>query len=165
LVWTRSGSKYFVPEWKVLDLLELVRDVVAWCAGGKGASVLALQSLVGKVQSTSSAVPLVTIFLQLSYAALSNVVRSDCSFVQLDAETMLDLKALYELQSWSRLSSWPAEKHVRLDLGKVVRLETDASIVGWGVVMYTGTEFKMWESMFGVEFYTVPIHIKEMWDA
>jgi hypothetical protein len=52
----------------------------------------------------SLALPLVTIFLQSLYAALSKVVRSDCSFVQLDTETVLDLKALYELQSWSRLS-------------------------------------------------------------
>jgi hypothetical protein len=45
----------------------------------------------------------------------------------------------------------------------VVHLETDASMVGWGAVMYKGTEFKMWEGTFGGVFDKVPIHIKEMW--
>jgi hypothetical protein len=55
------------------------------------------------------------------------------------------------------------EQDVRLDLGKVVRLETDASMVGWGAVMYKGTEFKTREGTFGEGCGMVPIHIKEMW--
>jgi hypothetical protein len=49
-------QQYFVPERKVFDLLEPIHDVVARGAGGRGASVLALQSLVGKAQSMSLAV-------------------------------------------------------------------------------------------------------------
>jgi hypothetical protein len=154
---------YFVPEKKLSDMLDLVRDVTA--KGRCGVSVLALQSLVGKAQSMSLAVPPISIFLRSSYAALSRASKSDQLTVRLDEETILDLQALENLKDWQRLSLWPAEQHIRLDLGKTVRMETDASMTGWGAVMYKGTEFRTADGVFASMFEETPIHIKEMWAA
>lgn len=121
---------YFVPQKKLDDILALVQDVTS--KARTGVSVLALQSLVGKVQSLALAVPPVSIFLRSSHAELSRAARSCCSTVRLSEETTLDLLALRDLQRWQRLSLWPAEQHIRMDLGKVVRLETDASRLAGG---------------------------------
>jgi hypothetical protein len=154
---------YFVPEKKLADLLEMVHVVVK--RNGSRVSVPTLQSLVGKAQSMALAVPPISIFLRSSYAALSEAARTDAVWVTLSSEAAADLEAFEDLRSWQRLSLWPAEQHIRLDLGSVVRLETDASMTGWGAVLYKDTDFRTAEGLFGDEFEGIPIHIKEMWAA
>jgi len=143
-----------VPERKVVAVLALVQSLVP----GAQIDLVALQSLVGKVQSLSLAAPPVSIYLRSCYDVLAQFdTRGPTrrrTMVTVSTDMVADLQELRFLRDWDRLSVWRPERHFRI--------ETDASDVGWGAAFY-GDERVDVAGRFDAEQLRFPIHIKEAW--
>lgn len=124
---------FFVPAKKIDSILLLARTVV------ESASVPArvLESLCGKVQALTLAVPPASIFLRSTYDALAALDASTHRgvHVTVTAAMCADLRTLEALREWEGLSTWKPERHVRM--------YTDACDEGWGAVFpVDGTTYR-----------------------
>jgi hypothetical protein len=147
---------FFVPQRKIDDLLFLVNTL---CGEGtplpRNISLQNLQSLVGKAQSMSMALPPISIFLRSSYDLIAKSVASHSSFTRLTSMVAADLRSLNRLQDWNRLSKWPSERHISL------RMDTDASSLGWGGCLYADGGILTAAGVFDDTEVLLGIHVKE----
>ena len=153
--------RYFVPEGKVSALLELLEMVLS----SRPITVTVLQSLVGKAQAMSLAIPPVSIFLKSSYRLLSLADRNDWRRVYVPRQVKDDLRMLRELRTWFFLSVWPREQHVELSLISTYRVESDASGYGYGGALYLPNATLTCSGRFVGPERDWYIHIKEMYAA
>lgn len=145
-------QQYWVPEAKIatlnamLDELEHAKEVpLPW-----------LQKIVGKAQSLQIAVPPVAIFLRSSFAAISRANRSANPMVPVRSDWKLDLLGLRALSSWECMSRWHSESAISF------RMETDASMKGWGGVLYLPTDRRVVGGPFTGGDIPKAIHVKEL---
>lgn len=116
-------QSFFVPEEKLQSILTLLESTLQ----ARGALPRHLQSLVGKLQALSVAVPAVSLFLRPAYDQLAEWERNGgvlSSPIRLTPETRQCLYQLFGLRDWSRFLSWKLERHFKLF--------TDACTTGWG---------------------------------
>lgn len=127
-------QQFFVPQ-KKMDAIFALIDAVTSSAV---TTMRLLESLCGKIQSLSLAVPPVSLFLRSTYDALANAGDApglDGPAVDVTDGMRVDLRALYALRRWEGLSRWKPERHVKL--------YTDACDEGWGAVLpIDGVEYR-----------------------
>jgi hypothetical protein len=145
-------QRYFIPERKLKSFLALLGLVTC----GAKIPVRSFQSLVGKAESMSLAAPPVRIFLRSAYEALAKALRRGNDSVILSETVAADLLQLKALESWDRLSTWYSEGHVTF------RMETDASLRGWGGTLSFGDEYREVGGPFSADEDDEPIHVKEL---
>ena len=145
-------QRFFIPERKLKSFLALLDQV----ALGVSIPLRTFQSLIGKAESLSLAAPPVRIFLRSSYDALTEVLRQGSQMVTLSATVAEDLLQLRALESWDRLSTWFTEQHA------LFRMETDASLGGWGGTLSFGDEYREVGGAFSADEEDEPIHVKEL---
>jgi hypothetical protein len=143
---------FYIPERKLETILESV-DIAQHSPTLK---LSELQRLTGKLQALSLAIPPISVFLRASYDLLGKAARELTDIIPLSDVFRKDMEDLLSLESWSKLSKWPREQH------KVLRLETDASSVAWGAVLYTGQVPQTAGGHFSLIEMQHPIHVKEM---
>jgi hypothetical protein len=146
------GQRYYVPADKLAALLELLEAVL----GAQAIPIWDLQSLLGKAQSMSLAIPPVSIFLKSSFALLRHADADGRRLIYLPEQARTDLAALRRLREWEGLSRWPTERHRRM------RMDTDASGDGWGAVLFRVNDSVTAAGRFGPADSGYRIHIKEM---
>jgi len=145
-------QRFFVPAKKMEAIFALVQEMESSLV----VSRLSLQSFVGKLYSLSLAIPPVAIFMKSLTMALSEADKSGSNAIRLSESARIDVRALYALKGWERISTWPSERHIRM------RMDTDASGRGWGGVLYGATGPVTASGHFTPEEMPLPIHIKEM---
>ena len=145
-------QRFFIPERKLKSFLALLDQAVP---GGQ-IPVRTFQSLIGKAESLSIAAPPIRIFLRSSYDALTKALRKGLQKVTLSATVSEDLQQLRALESWDRLSTWHSEQHATF------RMETDASLSGWGGTLSFGDEYREVGGVFSKDEDDEPIHVKEL---
>ena len=126
------SQSFFVPKKKLAAITDVLKDMLR----RESVSLPALQSIVGKCQSLSLAVPCISVHLMSSYAAISRAGRRSAMLIELTAEMKEDFACLLELDSWSLFAKWHPEFHTQL------RLETDAAggaSGGWGACLWTAS--------------------------
>ena len=111
------------------------------------------QSLCGKVQALSLAVPPVSLFLREAYDLLAAANLSDAPFVGVTTKLKSELRMLFQLRRWERLSHWREERHIRL--------YTDASSFAWGAVLYLDEGVRRANGAFPPHQAELHINIKE----
>jgi hypothetical protein len=145
-------QQFWIPERKRVALLGLVAELKT----KSHVSLRWLQSLVGKAQSLSLAIPPIAIFLRSSHEAISAADRLGTNSVFVSDRIREDLGALNELAEWQLLSKWPNELSARFVM------ETDASGRGWGGVLYLRGTSHLVGGPFEGEYLRLPIHVKEL---
>ena len=145
-------QRFFVPSAKMETILSLLRTAQS----APSLPLENIQSLTGKLQALSLAVPPISIFLRNLHAAIAVAARSHAHDIVLSDETRADLRELEQLRSWERLSRWPREQHT------AIRLETDASGTAWGAIIYIGPRTLTAGAHFNRNVSDTAIHIKEM---
>lgn len=138
LIVDSSLERFRIPLDK-LDKFQLLRREVLECTRGdkcvRPVDIRLLQQLTGKAESMSLAVPPVSIFLRHIWDCLASALAAERSSVWLSSAAVLDLVELGQISMWEPLSRWLPERHMSLTL----RLETDASLGGYGGVWFTGS--------------------------
>jgi hypothetical protein len=142
---------FFVPEKKLEVIFALITEVLDTTNGRF--PLQKFQSLCGKVQALSLAVPPVSLFLREAYDLLARANLSDAPFVTVTAKLKSELRMLFQLRRWERLSHWKKERHIRL--------YTDASSFAWGAVLYLDDETRRANGAFPVHQAGLHINIKE----
>lgn len=147
---------YFVPVPKMIELLDLIVGAVG--AKGRRIPLVSLQRIVGKAQARVLALPPIALFLRSSWDLMSEFTHSSDPWVCLSDEVCEDLLQLSRWREWLFLSHWPQERHMSL------RLETDASGIAWGAVLYTPNgEARKVRGEFAPGEMAFLIHVKEAW--
>lgn len=147
---------FFVPEKKVVSLLDLVTEVLGPdSAPNLSVPVVKLMSLVGKAQSMALAAPPIPIFLRSSHICLATH-GAHRNTVPISRSMRKDLKELSQLREWTRLSKWPSEIHARLSLW------TDAALDGWGATLISEKGHLDFSGRFPLLHQPRLIHTKEL---
>lgn len=131
-------ERFSIPEDRLLALLDLRGEILTCVRDGgrrRPVGLKLLQRFVGKAESMALAVPPVSIFLRHLWDAIASAEAEGRFTVWLSDVAVLDVEELGGIQSWEPLSRWLPERHMRLAL----RLETDASLNGYGGVWFTGS--------------------------
>jgi hypothetical protein len=145
-------QRFFVPKDKMESILAALRSAQS----APSLPLEALQSLTGKLQALSLAVPPISIFLRSLHAAIAAAERTRDYNIRLSDDARTDLRDLEQLRSWERLSRWPREQHA------AIRLDTDASSNAWGAVIFLGSRTLTAGSSFTRPDRDLAIHVKEM---
>ena len=156
-------QRFDVPEQKLANILVLLADA----QGKKSMTKALLQSMVGKVQALSLAVPCVSMFLAASYRNLAIAEATHAFKVAISQEMADDYSDLQRLREWTRAAPWISEATVGLRMDEY-QLDTDASGAGargaggWGAVVYRpdGTAEAV-AGAFDASLAAIPIHFKE----
>ena len=162
-----AARTFAVPDRKMTALLDLLDSIIGTASEpvppGTHVRYPALQSLLGKAQSMSLAIPPVSIFLRSTYDAIKTQTPAGSRTskaharrsIALPAEAIGDLAELRSLGTWTRLSRWPDERHTTLTL------HTDACLTGWGGSLNDNGTLTDLSGVFPLIKEPDAIHIKE----
>jgi hypothetical protein len=142
---------FFVPEKKLEAIFALIDSVLIVRDGHFPLS--SFQSLCGKVQSLALAVPPVSLFLREAYDLLAAANHAAEPWVCVTEKLKSDLRMLFQLRRWERLSHWKDERHIKL--------YTDASSFAWGAALYLPHELRRAAGRFAEHQMDFHINIKE----
>jgi len=146
-------EQFEIPEAKLAAILQALRATRRL----PSVRLIHMQSVVGKVQALSLAVPCVAVYLSSAYREMGKAVKAGDNRVTITPEIRHDFQDLEQLQSWTRMSRWRREEHMS------VRLDTDASGKAWGGCLWSADGEFTARGRFTEKQLAEPIHVKEAW--
>lgn len=145
---------FSVPHKKMANLTTMMREVQASAMVNR----TCMQSLAGKLQALSLVAPCMSIFTRSMFDAIQKADvmwngRPGIPLVEVTDAVRSDLCTLMGMESWLPPAAWRKAMHIRM--------ETDASMVRWGAVLYEPDAVRLVGQSFAGEERDLHINVKE----